>query len=110
MTGTTENGNSKRTVLKPDINAGTIITWFLIAAGFAVSWGAMAEKLTNLAKQLDAVRAEEVHHEQDIRVHYMIGSPAEMKLDQISINVEVMKAQLDESNRLLREHMKASNK
>lgn len=87
-TSETSNGNGKRKILiKPEISIGNILTIGSFIVLFSIAWGSMETQIVSLSKKLDAVEAAGVLHATDVRVHYMIGSPAEYRLDEIKVLV-----------------------
>lgn len=90
------NGNGKRRVtIKPEISIGNILTMASLVVAFSLSWGQMNAHICSLAEDVADVQAAEKAHAEDLRVHYMIGSPAEIRLEEIKRLVTEMNAKLD---------------
>jgi hypothetical protein len=97
-----ETGNGKHRVLvKPEITIGNLLAIGAIIVGFAIGWGNMNSRLSALEIELKADEALQVAHVADTRVHYMIASPAEMRLEDIQKTVTALQVQSDDSKKIL---------
>jgi hypothetical protein len=95
-TNETSNGNGNRKwAIKPDISLGNILTIASILVAFAIAWGRMDSRVASMSRDIMATEAAAKEHCRDDTIHYMVASPAEVRLAEIKELVTKIDTKLD---------------